>query len=103
MKIPENVSFGFDEADVELQFPHDIEYMNFRELTPGTYFGSVMNSTELPLQITNAEGEHVNTGFFSLQDNDIVLQSAVMPSMLTTDKAVIRQDCFCYLMERYQL
>lgn len=103
VKIPENVSFGFDEADVELQFPHDIEYMNFRELTAGTYFASVKHSTELPLHVTNAEGERISAGFFSMQENDIVLQTAVMPSMLTTDKSVIRQDCFCYLMERYQL
>jgi hypothetical protein len=25
----------------------------------------------------------------------------VMPSMLTKDLDVIRQDCLCYLMERY--
>ena len=25
----------------------------------------------------------------------------VMPSMLTCDPEVIRQDCLCYLMERY--
>jgi hypothetical protein len=24
-----------------------------------------------------------------------------MPSMLTRDEQVIRQDCLCYLMERY--
>ena len=40
---------------------------------------------------------------FKMQDNDILLQTAVMPSMITTDKTVIRQDCFCYLMERYSL
>jgi hypothetical protein len=24
-----------------------------------------------------------------------------MPSMLTRDETVIRQDCLCYIMERY--
>jgi len=26
-----------------------------------------------------------------------------MPSMLTLDEKVIRQDCLCYVMERYQI
>jgi len=103
VKIPESVSFGFDEPDVHLQFSRDIEYMNFRELSAGAFFGSVINGGELPLQITNEHGVTVKDRYFSLQDNDIVLRKAVMPSMLTTDKTVIRQDCLCYLMERYDL
>ncbi len=103
VKIPKHVSFGFDEPDEELCFSADIEYMNFRELTAGTFFGSVTNVDDMPLLVTDATGEPVTDGFFALQDNDIVLQVPVMPSMLTTDKSVIRQDCLCYLMERYQL
>jgi hypothetical protein len=26
-----------------------------------------------------------------------------MPAMLTLDERIIRQDCLCYLMERYPL
>ena len=103
VKIPEHVSFGFDESGVELQLSSDIEYLNFRELSAGTFFGSSTNTDELPLLVTNAEGKRVHDGYFAMQDNEIILQSAVMPSMLTTDKTVIRQDCLCYLMERYSL
>jgi hypothetical protein len=34
-------------------------------------------------------------------DGKIRLRVPVMPSMLTLDERVVRQDCLCYLMERY--
>ncbi|MDV3241139.1 MAG: hypothetical protein LOY00_05035, partial [Methylocaldum sp.] len=39
----------------------------------------------------------------ALGEDRLVLKRAVMPSMLTLDKRIIRQDCFCYLMERKSL
>lgn len=103
VKIPPHYSFGFEEQGVDVQFPMDLEYLNFRELAPGTYFGKVINTDDIPLSITDAQGRAVHDEYFSLQENELVLKTAVMPSMLTTDKMVIRQDCLCYLMERYQL
>ena len=103
VKIPEHISFGFDENGVQLRLSSSIEYLNFRELSAGTFFGSSMDTDELPLLVTNSKGEPVHEGYFAMQDNEIILQTAVMPSMLTTDKTVIRQDCLCYLMERYSL
>jgi len=29
------------------------------------------------------------------------LRTPIMPSMLTVNERAIRQDCLCYLMERY--
>ena len=102
VKVPEHVSFGFDENGVQLSFSRDIEFLNFRELSAGTCFGSSSSNEEL-LHVTDEHGEVVHDKYFAVQDNDLVLKTAVMPSMLTTDKTVIRQDCLCYLMERYQL
>lgn len=103
VKLSGEVSFGFDEADVELDFAADIEFMNFRELTAGTSFGRYHGDGDLPLVVTDGNGKRVDGKFFKLVDGEILLRSALMPSMLTRDKLVIRQDCLCYLMERYDL
>lgn len=103
VKIPEDIRFGFDEEDVELFFPADIEHLNFRELEAGSYFGSVSGIERIPLQLTGEEGEIAPENYFSLRDQDIVVNKAVMPSMLTRNETVIRQDCLCYLMERYKI
>ncbi len=103
VKIPEDIKFGFDEEDVELFFPADIEHLNFRELAAGSYFGSISGIERIPLQLTGEDGEIEPEQYFSLNDQDIVVNKAVMPSMLTRNETVIRQDCLCYLMERYKI
>jgi hypothetical protein len=46
------------------------------------------------------QGDIVTREYFDIQEDKLVLKRAVMPSMLTLDENVIRQDCLCYLMER---
>ena len=103
VKIPDDIKFGFDEVDVELLFPADIEHLNFRELAEGSYFGSISGIERIPLELSGEDGGIDPGEFFSLYDQDIVLKKPVMPSMLTTNETVIRQDCLCYLMERYSI
>jgi len=31
------------------------------------------------------------------------LKKTLMPSMITLDETIIRQDCLCYLMEKMEL
>jgi hypothetical protein len=38
--------------------------------------------------------------FFSNDNGSLKTRLPVMPSMLTLNEEVIRQDCLCYLMER---
>ena len=47
------------------------------------------------------QDRQVATEFFALEDGCLVTRVPVMPSMLTCNPEVIRQDCLCYLMERY--
>lgn len=102
VKVPENISFGFEESDVELQFSRAIEQLNFREIHAGTYFASVSGLQRIPLDIYCEHKKVDPQTFFDFQDQDVVFNKSVMPSMLTLNKEVIRQDCLCYLMERYQ-
>jgi hypothetical protein len=43
----------------------------------------------------------VASDYFQVEEGQLCLNRSVMPSMLTKDLEVIRQDCLCYLMERY--
>lgn len=101
--IPEGYSFGFaDDATINL-YP-DIEMYNFCELKPGTAFAWIEPESSGYLE-TYDENEH-ETGreyFAYNEQHEIVLRKPVMPSMLTVNTTVIRQDCLCYLMEKIKI
>ena len=106
VKIPQDVGFEFydEETFVEatLNLPADIEYMNFRELPAGTEIARLGQHTQKPpLDVYAEDGELVTDRYFRVVNQRLLLNACVMPSMLTTNNEVIRQDCLCYLMERY--
>lgn len=101
VKVPETVSFSFSPGESDIVFLPDLDHMNFRELPGGTLFGSVNGMASVELDVRDEAGVDVTERYFSIEDGQLCLQRAVMPSMLTVDENVIRQDCLCYLMERY--
>ena len=101
VKVPAGVSFGFGDEPGDLRLVSDLEYLNFRELPAGTVFAEAPAAHAVPLDARDERGEDVAGRYFSLEDGLIRTRLPVMPSMLTSDKTVIRQDCLCYLMERY--
>ncbi len=98
VKVPEAVDFSFG-AGGELVFPEDLERLNFQELKPGTHFADVPNGT-IPLEVTDEDGRSVTERYFACEEGSLRTCLPVMPSMLTLNEKVIRQDCLCYLMER---
>jgi succinylglutamate desuccinylase len=101
VKVSANVSFGFDPGETDLVLDPDIDHLNFRELPVGTLFGQI-NSMDLgALDVRDEQGERVVDDYFIIEAGQLCLRRSVMPSMLTKDLNVIRQDCLCYLMERY--
>lgn len=99
VKVPDEVQFSFSDSAADLLFLKDIEQYNFRELPPFTPLALLQNP-EGRLEARNEEGEEVTDRFFETIDNHLCTRLPVMPSMLTMDEEVIRQDCLCYLMER---
>lgn len=99
VKVPPGIAFSFSDGNADLRFPGDLDHMNFRELPPGTRFAWV-NGGEVRLEAWNEAGENVADQYFEQQNGSLVTCLAVMPSMLTLNEEVIRQDCLCYLMER---
>jgi hypothetical protein len=103
IKLPDEVSFSFDGAtEVDISFTPDLDSLNFRELPAGTCIGRLNSDKSGVLQAWNEQGVDVCNNYFEVVDGDIRLKRAVMPSMLTLDERIIRQDCLCYFMERLE-
>jgi hypothetical protein len=104
VKIDDKVNFSFNQADADLLLSVDLERMNFTEISPGTVFGISKNNAHTPLIIAKDEhGNIVTDNFFSVENSELQINRPTMPSMLTLDERIIKQDCLCYLMERIHL
>jgi succinylglutamate desuccinylase len=101
VKVKEGVGFGFGDANADICFLADLDHLNFRELPRGTILGTLAPGVGLGLEIYDEQGREVSEQYFLADENELRLRNAVIPSMLTRDHEVIRQDCLCYLMERY--
>jgi succinylglutamate desuccinylase len=101
VKIPERYSFGHSVPDVDIRLAENLDHYNFRELPAETVFGCLRTGIGLGFEVTDEQGNDVSERYSELSDNKIRLRVPVMPSMLTLDHRVVRQDCLCYLMERY--
>jgi hypothetical protein len=102
VKVPDELSFGFGAEDVDIQFAEDLDQLNFRELPRGTRMGRIRLPDGGPgLAACDEKGRDVSARYFEVDNGDLRLRVPVMPSMLTRDHRVVRQDCLCYLMERY--
>jgi succinylglutamate desuccinylase len=100
VKIKNKVSFSFNQVDTDLLLKEDLERMNFTEVSPGTVLGTCKNNATMPLIAKDEYGNDVTNDFFSFQNGELQINRQTMPSMLTLNERVIKQDCLCYLMER---
>jgi succinylglutamate desuccinylase len=96
--IPEEVTFGFG-RDADLQLLPDLDELNFQELPAATVM-AYAHGGQGRLEARDEAGEDVTGRYFEAGDGVLRTRVPVMPSMLTTDERIIRQDCLCYLMER---
>lgn len=99
VKIPAHVSLAFGDAAADVCFPAEFDAWNFRELEAGTVFARSTDTQ--PLDVTDESGLSNFAEFFSREGDEIRLSRPAMPAMITLNEQVIRQDCLCYLMERY--
>lgn len=99
--IREECRFGFSGEGLDLCLNEDIDHLNFTELAAGTVLGSLADSrTELPLRAMDEAGRDVADDYFAIREGRLMLKKSIMPSMLTLNERIIRQDCLGYLMER---
>ena len=100
--IPHDYSFGFSD-DATINLLKEIEMYNFTDLQPGTPIAQITPDSSAFLEAWGEDDREVGREFFEYRGNNIVLRKHVMPSMLTSNTTVIRQDCLCYLMERISI
>jgi len=100
VRVPRDVSFSFGAGSTDIQFVTNLDQLNFLELPAGTRVASFTRREAARLEIQDEQGREVNERYFSFDNNEICTRTAIMPSMLSLDAQVIRQDCLCYLMER---
>lgn len=103
VKPGEGVTIGVDAADVELDLLPEIDNYNFHEIQPGTQLARVSHNRAMPLVVRNEFGKDVSERYFEVKDGFVCTRVPVMPSMLTLNIDVVKQDCLCYLMERLEL
>ncbi len=104
VKIPAHLSVGIQGEVADLCLPHELDQLNFCELTPGTVLAHVSpDRVGSGFLATDEEGQDVSERYFEIDDTHIRTRTTVMPSMLTMDTAIIKQDCLCYLMERLDI
>lgn len=103
IKIPDNVSFGFGYEAADIQFADDLDRLNFKELLPGKTLGVVTQTKLHFLDVIDDGGFNITDQYYAIENQRLIVRKPLMLSMLTKDKIIIRQDCLCYLMERYQM
>lgn len=101
VKIPKEVSFSFEDNTKDLYFSPELETLNFREAKANSLFAVTHPDKDVFLSVTDEAGQEVTERYFEYSNNEVRLKKSLMLSMLTLDERVIRQDCFCYLMERF--
>jgi succinylglutamate desuccinylase len=103
VKLREGMSIGVDQVDCDLDLLPEVDQYNFHEIQPGTPLARVHHDRAMPLYAHNEFGKDVSERYFTLRDGYVCNVVPVMPSMMTLDVEVVKQDCLCYLMERLDL
>ncbi|KPK49591.1 MAG: peptidase M14 [Thiotrichales bacterium SG8_50] len=103
VKIPDTVTLSFDGEPADVMFVPELDHLNFRDLPAGTALAQVRDGHREPLWIPDADGGNRWRDFLQVRAGRLELTRALMPSMLSRDARVVRQDCLCYFMERLPL
>jgi len=99
-RVADDIDFGIKPEKHALQFREDLDRLNFSELPVGTELGAFAGE-RMPLSVTSETGEEIADKYFKVENGKLITAATLMPSMLTLNCRIIRQDCLCYLMQRF--
>lgn len=97
-----SIAFGEGSQNADLFFSEKLDHLNFRPLPEKTVIGYRRPGSESGLEVVDEQGLNVESSFLVMQDDAIVLRRSIIPSMLTTNIQVIRDDCLGYFMEEFE-
>jgi len=86
------------EGDADLHLEPAVDRLNFRELAPGTAL-AVCPTGLCPIHALDPSGNDVTASYFELDQGALRLRRRVMPTLLSPDARVVREDCLCQLTE----
>ncbi len=98
--VSADLRFSFMPEKSMLSFIANLDHLNFTEMPPGTLLAHMHGHNSRCLLALDHYGQDITDSCFSFSDGTVRTLRPLMPSMLTPDVQVIRQDCLCYLMER---
>ncbi|WP_022949471.1 M14 family metallopeptidase [Methylohalobius crimeensis] len=99
VKLREGIRCSFHDREADVVFREDLDHLNFTELPAGIVWSEV-HTENLPVIAIDEDGNEVSERYFTVEGGKLLLNRMVMPSMLSRDERIIRQDCLGYLMER---
>lgn len=102
IQVRDHCSVGFVPGS-DLVLRKDLDLLNFQELSAGEPIGKLTRQIEDCFVVNDQAGRDVTADYLTISDRQLRFGRSVLPSMLTQDLEVIRQDCLGYIMERRQL
>lgn len=99
--VAKDASFSFGGRAADIRFIDHLDSYNFNELPAGTILARVDQTGGPLIEVLNEQGRNVTGDYFLIGDGFLKTKARVMPSMLTRDESIIRNDCLCYVMEPY--
>lgn len=100
VRVPEHVSFSFNDPSADLRFVTGLDAHNFRTIPGGTTIAAIRAGCDARLEVLDASGADVTNRYFRCDASAVVTAVPLMPSLMTANERIIRQDCLCYLLER---
>jgi len=99
VRVPEDLSFSFHDEAADLRFVAGLDAHNFTLLPGGTPIAFVRPGSRARLEVTDEDGRDVTERYFREAEGALVTAGPIIPSLLTPNERIIRQDCLCYVME----
>jgi succinylglutamate desuccinylase len=103
VKVPEHLSFSFDDPAADLRLAAGLDAHNFATMPCGTPIAWVRPGCDARLQALDDSGADVTDRYFRRDQAAVVTAAPVIPSLFTLNERIIRQDCLCYLMEHVDM
>ena len=94
---------GFDVNTDDVVLRPNVDLLNFNEVSAGTPIAKQKTGDAPKLIVVSEDGEDVLDDYLQLEGHEIQIKKSVMPAMFTLNVDILRDDCVCYLMERYPL
>ena len=100
VELEPGTRFAFsDTSDAQIVFPPDMDHWNFTLRAAGSHWARLASPDRLPLRVLDDQGRDLTARFFRIEANQVLLNEAMTPSMISLTPEIVASDCLGYLME----